>query len=949
MALEVDQQQSLAGHLRHRFGQGRQQHVVGARAVGLRHLLDQRLGGLGVEVEHDHRIRVFAVDAVGEVERQRWHLTPCRVEPVPQLVVEAPRPGALLEPPAPQLERRRLRRQPQRLTSSDALVGPDEVFHQHLERDVVGDQVVNDDDQKLPRLVIRPLLRLRPLGPGAREARVRVRRELDQREAHQRRLVHPEAPLERRPHRFERPVVLARRQAAQIHRRERRPRRHAAVELLPLPARRRLARSHLPIPQPKPVVVRQQPRQHPAQQTRLDPLLELEHHRQVRMVQRFQTRLQEPPLHRQQGRLARHQPLLRHHLLRRAHHPRQLRHRRVLEDLPRRRPQPQAVQAGRDLDAQDRVPAQLEEVVVDPHPIHPQHLLPHRRHLLLDPVARRHVGRRQRRLRRLRRRQRPPIDLAVGRQRERFEGHPRARHHVLGQTALEVIPQLLAAEGLVRSRDHVGHQPRLPRLAGQREDQALADPLVGRQYRLDLPQLDAEASDLHLVVDAAQVDDLAVPQTTRQVPRPVQAGPRLRRERIRYEALRRQTRTVEIAPRQTRAADVELSRNPHRHHPPAPVEEIDVEVRDRLTDGAPVRRRQVAETHRTVGDVHRRLGDPVHVHQPRTVVPVALEPRRQRRQLEGFRTEDHEAQRQRRRRLGFRGLRSGEHLALRRHQLPEVRRRLVEHRHPFATEERVEVLRRTAHPIRHHHHAAAVEQRSPQLPHREVEGVGVEHRPHVLRPEAVPLLRRREEPQHLPVGDLHALGLTRRPRRVDHVGQAVGVSARLRRRLRVSRQALPVPVETQHLERALRILGQFRDLGQRRLVGQQQRRPRVAQAEGQTRLRVRRVEGQVGAAGLEDAEDPHHRPATPCQAQTHRHLGADAPLDQRVGQAVGQGVELAIGQRPRLVGQRRRRWRPSHMRREGLDQRPLNRQRLAPRRPLGHQLVTLRRAEQRQP
>ena len=43
---------------------------------------------------------------------------------------------------------------------------------------------------------------------------------------------------------------------------------------------------------------------------------------------------------------------------------------------------------------------------------------------------------------------------------------------------------------------------------------------------LDLPELDAEAADLHLEVEPAQVLDLAARQPSRQVARPVAAAPR---------------------------------------------------------------------------------------------------------------------------------------------------------------------------------------------------------------------------------------------------------------------------------------------------------------------------------------------------------------------------------------------------------------------------------------
>ena len=52
---------------------------------------------------------------------------------------------------------------------------------------------------------------------------------------------------------------------------------------------------------------------------------------------------------------------------------------------------------------------------------------------------------------------------------------------------------------------------------------------------------------------------------------------------------------------------------------------------------------------------------------------------------------------------------------------------------PSRCDQRVERLRVAAHVARDDDHAAAVEQRAPDLPDREVEGVRVEERPHVVR------------------------------------------------------------------------------------------------------------------------------------------------------------------------------------------------------------------------
>ena len=82
----------------------------------------------------------------------------------------------------------------------------------------------------------------------------------------------------------------------------------------------------------------------------------------------------------------------------------------------------------------------------------------------------------------------------------------------------------------------------------------LAHRRVLAEPRLDLARLDAEAADLHLLVDAAQELDPAVGEMARQVAGAVE--PRRRHaERVGDEALRRQLRPPQVAARQAVAAE----------------------------------------------------------------------------------------------------------------------------------------------------------------------------------------------------------------------------------------------------------------------------------------------------------------------------------------------------------------------------------------------------------
>ena len=81
------------------------------------------------------------------------------------------------------------------------------------------------------------------------------------------------------------------------------------------------------------------------------------------------------------------------------------------------------------------------------------------------------------------------------------------------------------------------------------------------QHRLDLPELDAKAADLDLVIDAAEKFDIAIGPISGQISRLVQARAWLVAEWIRDELFRCKLGPVQIAPRQTISPDIEFSRD----------------------------------------------------------------------------------------------------------------------------------------------------------------------------------------------------------------------------------------------------------------------------------------------------------------------------------------------------------------------------------------------------
>jgi len=92
--------------------------------------------------------------------------------------------------------------------------------------------------------------------------------------------------------------------------------------------------------------------------------------------------------------------------------------------------------------------------------------------------------------------------------------------------------------------------------------------------RLDLARLDAEAAQLHLMIDAAEEVEPSVAAEPRQVAAPVEATAFTRAGlRVGNEALGGEVGAPEVAARQARAADQDLARGAERYRPPAAVVE----------------------------------------------------------------------------------------------------------------------------------------------------------------------------------------------------------------------------------------------------------------------------------------------------------------------------------------------------------------------------------------
>ncbi|KPB24904.1 Uncharacterized protein AC517_0554 [Pseudomonas syringae pv. syringae] len=356
------------------------------------------------------------------------------------------------------------------------------------------------------------------------------------------------------------------------------------------------------------------------------------------------------------------------------------------------------------------MPAQLEEMIVAANLRHLQQGLPDLRDGDLDITLWRRVFAHCQCLR-IRSRQCLLVELTVGGQREAVQCHKSTGHHVVGQRQQQPRTQVSRDDLVARLGDHIGHQALVTRLILADQHQRFADRIAGSQHRLNFSQLDTEATDLDLVVVAAQVIETAVSHPATQVAGSVQARLRILAERVRQETLGGQRFTVQVAPRDTGTADIQLANNTHRHRLATCIEYIQLQIGNAHTDRTHARPLRICRHQGVVGHMHRGFGDAIHVHQLRTGVDHPGVPRLEHPGVQRFATKNHLAQ----------GM-SLIALALGVEQLAERARSLVEHRHFGAAQQRVAVLRGAADQLRHDKQTPAVQQRTPDFPDREVEG-----------------------------------------------------------------------------------------------------------------------------------------------------------------------------------------------------------------------------------
>ena len=152
----------------------------------------------------------------------------------------------------------------------------------------------------------------------------------------------------------------------------------------------------------------------------------------------------------------------------------------------------------------------------------------------------------------LRLRQRPAVELAVRRQRQPLQHHQRGRHHVVRQLPRQRGPQRRRVQHRARRRHHIADQPLAARAVPPRDHRGL------RHARLPQPA-PPRSRPARSGTRAASPARPRGPGTPARRPTATAPGPRSGTSgcpagavRVGDKPLRRQRRTVQIAPRQTR-------------------------------------------------------------------------------------------------------------------------------------------------------------------------------------------------------------------------------------------------------------------------------------------------------------------------------------------------------------------------------------------------------------
>ncbi len=249
----------------------------------------------------------------------------------------------------------------------------------------------------------------------------------------------------------------------------------------------------------------------------------------------------------------------------------------MLEHLLRREAEPGLTRFRNDPQAQDRVPADFEEVVRHANVFAAKRCLPDREQGGFRFVARFDHGTRASAIARFAGRQCAPVDLAVRRQWQRRQHRERVGHERIRQRTGERRAQRIGTQAVAGGERMQLHAPAV---VSERQHHAVAHARQGPQAGADFFRLDPIAADFHLIVATAEEDEAALLVEPATVARAVEACAMGRR--IRHEPLRGQTRPAFIATRDRRPANADFTARALARRIAVRVEQTHLGVRQRF-------------------------------------------------------------------------------------------------------------------------------------------------------------------------------------------------------------------------------------------------------------------------------------------------------------------------------------------------------------------------------
>ncbi|MCY1490220.1 hypothetical protein D9M68_239720 [compost metagenome] len=837
VAFQLHQGRGLPGPGAEGAGQGGQQQVVDLGAVGGGRLLQQATGLFAIEADADALAVADRLAGGGIGRRQRAAGVAQLRLPPGQFCLQRAGAGMAFQARGPGLQRAGLLRQ--RLAG----VGGLQVFQQHAPGHAVHHQVVDHQQQALAAVAA-----------------------VDQRRAQQRAVVQRQAALGFVAQRLQGFLTAGAAGPEQVG-------GGGAVQ-------RHIARAPLAVDfaelQAQCIVLGQQLLQGGLQAAQFQGLAGLQQHRLVPVLALRNGFVEEPALHRGQRLRAFHRALLGLAGFLLAGHGGEGRQALLLEQVARGELQAGTAGAADHLDGDDGIATQLEEVVLPPYPLDAQHLLPDGRQQFLARALRGikaaladadlGLG------------QGLAVEFAVGAQRHvRQQDHLR-RHHVVRQAGQQVRLQRFApgalglgVEQVGAVRHQVGHQL-LAAGAVQGQHHGFLHLGVFLHPRLDLAQLDAQAANLHLVVDTAAVLDGAVGAVARQVAGAVQALAAA--EGVHHEALGGECRTAVVAARQAHAAQVQLAHRARGQRLQFGVEDMGAQVGDGPADGHAVAPLLQAGP---VGDVDGRLGGAVEVVQAgggQQAQGLALQLHRQ-----GLAAADDAGQRGAAGGLigADEGLQHGGHE--------------MQGGDALLADQRRQALRVAVQAGLGHHQGGAFHQRPEEFPDRYVEAERGLLQHLVVGAQLVGLLHPGQAVVQRHMAVAGALGLAGGAGGVDDVGEVFRRGEVVQVLPGLLRQPVGIALQADAAHRVRQ-----RQRGQQVLLGEQQLDAAVLDHVGQAVGGVFRVQRHIGAAGLEDRQQGHDHFQRALAGNPHQALRADALLAQVARQAVGALVQLGVGQ-----------------------------------------------------